>query len=864
MRLKKVASTIAGIPLQSALSHKPRHTKTRSMPNPAHCNNMTIKLRSSLSNNRLLKPAKVAANATLFIACNWVSFIAHADNSTALSTSVKTAAETDWVSGEESNQSANIKLGAQTRCEGRYVDPYANEPVPDPANTLIYIDAGTADMNPATIELGKGVAVKQGSRLLHAEQMLFDKQAERASLSGNVKIRQTGTLIHGESATVNMIGNEAAFTDGSFLAHKERMRGQAKSIKHEPDGRLVMENGKFTSCDPYDKAWLLSGKKLVIDPANKQGYGRDITVRIGGIPVLYTPYIRFPLGGERQTGLLAPSIATIDGGLDYAQPWYWNIAPNQDATITPRFIQGRGVMLEAEYRYYGYRSRNILQVAGLPDDQGGNDPDIDRLINDNAFTEQALRPQKGENRWILQGDHRGGIQRPWYSRVDYGRVSDINYLRDLPAASFAVANETFLKQSLQLGYIFPNWHLAANFYNAQNLLNDIDSTYRRVPQIVADGQYQLGNWDAKLNHEYVNFDHRQDQRLNGKSLITGERFSTNYQINYPSEAAWGFVKPTVGAQTVSYRLDKQALRQDAKATPSLATHYASLDAGLTFEHASGLQVFTPRLFYLFRQYTNHDDLFNITTDGQSVNFDTSPLTFSYHQLFRSRRFAGGDRLDDANQLTLGLTHQLYRTNGEALWDISLGQTVYFEDRRININSQQDTLEESDIAGQFTTYINPYMRALGSVQYNLETNKVMRASTGFYYHKNSWLFNLDYRFAREQPIPGASLTQEIDQLDLSFYAPAGAQWQWMGRLLYDLDDQRELEAFVGLEYGSCCYRIRTVARRWLDTNLALSADVDRRPYDQGLFFEIELIGLGASGKRLENLLKDSIFGYKQKR
>lgn len=781
------------------------------------------------------------------------------------------AAQTDWQPRQLLTQEQRTQL--MPACSGLYIDPFANKPTPEPANTLIEIDAGTADMNANHIELGQGVHVQQGARIIRAQSMSFDKNTEQASMRGNVMIRQTGSLIHGQTASVNMIANEAEFTDGSFVVHEQHIRGTAGRLAHDATGKLILENGTFTSCEPNDESWLLSGKNLTLDTAKQQGYGRDIVVRVAGIPILYTPYIRFPLGSNRQTGLLTPSIGTVDGGIDFAQPWYWNIAPNQDATITPRYVAKRGAMLEAEYRHLSQISANQIQISALPNDQGGSDqegpqgnlttPEI-TATDQNAIAQNAIaqntNSHTGDSRWLAQLDHIGGRHQPWYSVIKFGKVSDTDFLRDLPAASFSVANETYLTQNAQLGYDFTNWHVSANLYNAQNLLNDIDDSYRRLPQLQAEGNYRLGDFGSSLAHEYVMFDHRQNKLLDGREIITGERARLDYQLHYQKDTSWGFVRPSVGLQGVSYRLDKDALSAGADNTPSLSTHYASLDSGLVFEHANGQQSLEPRLFYLFRKYTDHSDLLNITPDNQSVNFDTSPLTFSYNQLFRSHRFTGGDRLDDANQLTLGLTHHFMRPDGQPLWNASLGQVFYFDDRRVGLNATPDTNEESDIAGQFSANITQNLRTLASAQFNPKTNKLMRANIGTHFTNNHWLFNLDYRYAREQALNGGGLSQKIDQLDVSFYLPTGNQWQLLGRSFYDLDEKRELETFIGFEYDACCYRIRTVARRWLDANLASDTEGTRRPYDQGIFFEIELMGLGSSGKRIERLLRDSIFGY----
>ncbi|MDZ7924167.1 MAG: LPS assembly protein LptD [Marinagarivorans sp.] len=769
----------------------------------------------------------------------------------------KSAAETDWQPKRALNNEQQEAM--RSECEGIYVDPFADQPSPDPANTLIEINAGEADMNAKRIQLGDGVRVRQGPRVIQASEMMFDKVTEQAEMKGNVSIRQTGSLIHGNTASVNMIGNEASFTDGSFLAHQLHIRGSAASISHEANGTLVMKNGRFTSCEPENKGWELSGGSLIINPEAQQGTGRNVVIRIADIPVIYTPYIRFPVGGARQTGLLAPSFGTLSGEADIAIPWYWNIAPNQDATFTPRYVGARGALLEAEYRHLSRVNSNVIRGFYLPSDQG-------KSYDGSTDTDAATGPispfdnHKGEARSLLNIEHEGGFRQPWSSFVDFGRTSDIDVLRNLPAASFSVTNETYLTQNATLGYDFSHWHISANVYNAQNLLTDVDDSYRRMPQFQAEGNYYLGDFGIRVYNEFVRFDHRQKEHLDGTPIITGDRARIDYQLLYRQETSWGFIKPSVGMQGAAYALNDEGLKDGASAHPTLITHYADLDGGLVFENSAGSQSLEPRFYYLFRQYADHADVFNVTDDGQSINFDTSPLTFSFDQLFRAHRFAGGDRLDDANQLTLGLTHRMNTNNGQPLWDISLGQLFYFDDRNVGLNTQTDSAQESDIATQYKIYINPNWQTLGSFQYNPQTEKMIRASFGVHFNEDDWLVNLNYRYSREQPLATGDLSQPIDQIDTSFFLPIKDQWHIVGRSFYDIDEYRELESFIGFEYSACCYRIRTVARRWLDANLALNTDSARKPYDQGLFFEIELIGLGGSGNRIETLLSDSIFGY----
>jgi LPS-assembly protein len=729
-------------------------------------------------------------------------------------------------------------------CDGVYVDPYQNAPEPDPAATLITLEAGRADMNDQQVLLDNGVSVQQGPRELHSQRMYFDKATERAELSGNVLIRQSGSLILAESADVNMTANEARFTEASFLAHKERLRGGAGLIAQPQTGVLLLERGSFTSCEPTSRAWLLTGQRLTLDSAASQGSGQHILLWVGGIPVFYLPYIRFPLGSQRQTGWLTPSLGSRNGGLDIALPWYWNIAPNQDATFTPRYLSGEGSLLETEYRHAGLISANNLQTGWLVADK----------------QTEPKAPGESDNRWLAQWQHTSGITRPWRAQVQFGRASDKNYLRDLSTASFAVANETYLTQSAQWGLQLPNWALQASLFNTQNLLLDVDDAYRRLPQLKADGHYRLQDLELRLQHEYVRFDHRQTERLTGSPILTGDRARIDYRLGYRQEETWHFFRPQLGITGMGYQLDPDALKAGVTARPLLSSYYSALDFGLIFEDATRRQTLTPRLFYLYRPYENHAALLDVTTDGQDVNFDTAPMSFGYHQLFRTNRFTGGDRLEDTNQLTIGFSHHLLAPSGDDIWQLQLGQVIYFDDRKVTLGDAVDeSQKKSDIAAEWLAFVGDHWELSASQQWGIARDKLMRASLGVNYRDNGLILNLDYRFARSQPLIGGGLSEAIDQFDTSFYLPMNAKWEFYGRALYDLNNNRDLDTFLGFQYGACCFNLRFLARQWLDATLAQAAEDSRRPYDQGLFFEVELRGLGSSGNRISRLIEDSILG-----
>ena len=765
----------------------------------------------------------------------------------------------DWVPEKELGD--RPRGPTPTSCCGAYVDPMSDVVTAgELAEEPIFIEADSCLMTTTNITLEGKVEISQASRKIKANFMAFDQLTDKAELSDNVEIRQTDLLLRGEKATVNMAGREASFSESEFVVHSSHLRGSAENIEHLSDGKVVLTRGQLTSCEPGRESWVIKGKQLSINPKTNMGTGRNITIELAGVPILYTPYIAFPMGDARQSGFLTPIAGTSEGGIDITIPWYWNIAPNYDATLAPRFAAGHGAMLESELRHLSHRAEDRLSLTWLPDDRGGGDPDVDKLIKQGA-DENLLRPYAGSARWLLDYDHKGGRNERWYTSVNFTRVSDVDYFRDLSTESFSIINNTSLSQQAILGYHMPNWHLSAKFQTYQNLLVDVKESYRQLPRVNANGRYNLGSWYLNMENEWTWFDHPEE------NYISGQRLNVDYSLEHNKQWLSGFVQTKLGMQSLLYNLNNDNLLTQKDNSPTVATPYASLDAGLFFERAGGQQTFEPRLFYLYRKYADHSDLLSVIGDDQDaprdVNFDTTLLTFSYDQLFRGRRFAGGDRLGDADQLTLGFTSRLMNESlSQTQASVSLGKVLYFSDRRVFLNSseQAQTIEDSDIAGNTTFKVRENVQLRADFLYNPSTEKLIRTTTGVEFQDNHQRrIKFNYHYVREDEVEQSTLP--VNQLDTAAILPIGEQWQLLGRIFYDLDEHKELDAFIGFEYDNCCYRVRLLARRWLDSKLADLVDDETLHYDNSVSLEIDLKGLASSGNSIQKLLKQTLPGFR---
>lgn len=763
--------------------------------------------------------------------------------------------EFDWLPKQLLSEESARNLGPG--CNGAYVDPFSGQTNDSSSidSLPLVVESDSAEVIEAeTATLSGSVRVTQGPRSIAAEEMSYERSKDKAELSGDVTIRQEGMLIRGESARVSTVDHEGAFTDARFVMHEMHMRGSAASIEQDGPNRIVLKEGTLTSCEPSSDAWSLEGQELSVNSEKGQGYGKNVQLKLGGVPVFYLPYISFPVGDQRRSGLLFPSISSSDdGGLDVSLPYYLNLAPNYDATLIPRLITGRGAMLEVEARHLNTHFNSEIRAAYLGNDSGGN------LQAEDGETSR----HQGNNRWLVQAHQIGGLRSGWYSTLDYTKTSDTDYFRDLGTSSFSVSNTTYLDQSIDGGVSLKNWNLYARFQDYQTLLLNLDAPYRKVPELAANALYNFKDFSLVVQNNLTRFDHRDRQRLDGSPILTGERYFGDYRIRRKFSNTGAYFVPELGYKALSYRLHAGENDTLLKENVNLTAAQLSLDIGAVFEHSEGeyLQTLEPRAKYLLREYEDHAELYTATTLGEGVNFDSTTRNFSYGQLYRDTRFSGSDRLDDANQVTVGLTNRWFSQDGHEFFNASAGQINHFRARRVGLEQEvSDSANTSEWAFELGVFWRNGSSLYGNMIYDDGAEQVARFSSGYNYASEDQLnlYSISYSYVRADPEISGS--EELDQVDGAFVTPVNKEWFAMGRVNYDIENQQELETFIGLEYNNCCYRVRVLARRWLDSNIANRDSNNDSVFDQGLFFELHLKGLGGSGAKVNQILEDAIPGY----
>jgi LPS-assembly protein len=687
---------------------------------------------------------------------------------------------------------------------------------------------------------------------ISADAAEYDQAAELALLRGDVEIRRAGQTIESADASYNQGTGEAETTGGTFLEHpglrvagsraqfnlgtdqgsvwNAHYRLTGPSNAHGSADRALIfsrdltrfDQITYTTCPPTSNAWALRATKLDIDRSQGWGTARNATLRVRDIPVLYTPYVSFPIDDRRKSGFLVPTIGVANNnGLDLTLPYYFNIAPNLDATVAPRVMTQRGLMLGGELRFLTPSQRGALEGQIIPNDAHSGD---------NA------------TRWAVHAEQLGRLGPRWSTAVNFNSVSDATYLADF-GNRLETTSVRNLEQRGDLTYSGKGWSLLSRVQRFETVDETIPAAsrpYARLPQLLwtalpwtAANEVQAG-----ADAEYDYFDH--------STKVHGQRVAVAPWVSWPLRKPYGYLIPRVKLRAAAYALTDQT--ESLPADPAYAIPTASLDGKLIFERSldwfgkPSLQTLEPRAFYLYTPYQDQSD---------APTFDTTPLDFSFASLFRDNRFTGRDRIGDANQLTLGLTSRtLDEGGGRELFSVSVGQVLFFEDRQVQISTPTQDTQTSSVAGELAARLLTNWSGRASFQYNPNTDAdpwERRVLQLHYQTPDAHLVNLAYRYNL-----GASIQDRYEDTDLTFLLPVGKRVKLVGRWLYSLLYDETMDAFAGIEFGQCCWRMRLLARNYKngpDSNGTTS-----------VMFQVELAGLGKFGESIDKFLERGIYGY----
>ncbi|WP_460714347.1 LPS-assembly protein LptD [Lysobacter terrae] len=710
------------------------------------------------------------------------------------------------------------------------------------------------DLENASTLVQGNVSLSRGDQSLRTDKLTFNRETGDYVAEGSVRYQDSGMRVLAERASGNQDKDTHRIEDLQYQLTRRRGNGGAKAIEmHGAQGALL--GSTYSTCDPGQRVWELRARRIDIDTEEGIGVAHNATLRIGRVPVLHVPWVMFPVDERRRTGLLYPSVSLSGrNGFDYRQPIYLNLAPNYDATLIPRLMAKRGISLGGEFRWLYPQGSGIVSGNYMPNDQLPDD-EPERYANDR-------NGPPGNNRGSFRLDTIHRLNGTWFASADLGWVSDTHYFEDFSNSLYGQSS-SFVTSRAGLygrGRWWDAGFVAEHHQLADYTLTERSLPFDRLPRAYFHWAQPFGDWfQAGLDTELVHFEH-EDLQQTGPDLTApgGSRFDFKPYVTLPLEGNSWFLHPKLAWRYTGYDLGGTAQEradwfggtaaQFSDDHPSRSTPISSVDMGLFFDRETTirgdryLHTLEPRLYYLRVPYENQDGL---------PIFDTSPLTFSWGQLFRDNRFGGADRQSDANQLTAAVTTRLIgEDDGRERLSVSLGQIKYFDDSRVVLPGEPP-VQQGKSAWVAETTVAPSDRWNISAAYQWDpkfhgTN--LASLRARYLIGDEGIVNIGYRYRRN------AITRDdlFKQADFSFLYPINPNWSAVGRYYYSLLDHKPLEQLAGVQWESCCLAVRVLARRYLRNRTG--------ELNNSLQVEFELKGLGSAGQDTRRILRRAILGY----
>lgn len=685
------------------------------------------------------------------------------------------------------------------------------------------------------------VVLKQDYLILTADRIEYEKPTDTATAAGNIRLDRAGDIVTGLSMLLKFDEDLGYVERPTFLFSRQLGRSTRRLTAHGEATRLEFEgpdkerlfSTTYTTCKPGENEWVMRVNELALDRAANVGTGYNARVEFKGVPIMYVPYMTFPLNDERKSGFLPPSIGSSStSGGELALPYYWNIAANTDATITPKIFTRRGLQLGAEFRYLRPLTVGQFDTEFLPGDREAN-----------------------KNRLLLAWRHfhnlSSVIGKGWSGSINAQKVSDDDYFRDL-STRIANTTQTNLPRDAAINYAsdFGNIGLRIlSFQTLQDPLAPITTPYKLQPQLSFNARpARTRGLEFNTFGEYTDFRH--------PTLVNGQRLLLYPSVSYAITRPFGYVTPKLGYHVTHYSLtaNETGYEGGTRALPIM-----SIDSGLAYERPdtfagrSITQTLEPRLFYLYVPYRNQSKL---------PQFSTSETDFNFAQIFNENQFVGGDRISDAKQLTAAVTTR-FIDNGSGIERLRavIGQRYYFRPQQVQLSgtalssttsgtssgASTTAPSRSDLLLAASGQVSDAWSLESSFQYSHSSSQFQKSNIGARYTaEGGKLVNFSYRFKRD----------DLKQIDISSQWPFGRAapgWTLLTRANHSLRDGRLLEGLFGVEYNQGCWEFRLVAHRFTTAT---------NQYSNSIQLQLELKGLSKLGINPFETIKQNIAGYQR--
>lgn len=677
--------------------------------------------------------------------------------------------------------------------------------------------------------LERDVEIIRGETTVNSDHATYWAVEDEVELNGNIRMTRFGDRYTGDKMRLKMDSGVGYVTNPTYHMLESNGQGKAERIDFESNDRALITDGTYSTCEGPNPDWYLKASTLKLDTGREVGNAEAPIIYFKGVPIIGALSMSFPLSAARKSGFLAPTQGTTStGGLEVSVPYYFNIAPNRDLTLTPRYIARRGMMLGADARYMDSTYAGETKAEFLPNDT-----------------------QTKTNRWSIASVHTQKFSPETTMNWNINSASDNNYPSDF-SRNLSISTQRLLLRDLNFVYATNFWTATARASNYQVLQDPaapITRPYDRLPQFtLTANRADVNGFDFAANLEATRFWH--------PTMVRGERYVVNPSISYPIVRPSYFITPKVSLNAAAYSV--QDPNTNVSSTYNRALPTFSLDSGLVFERDANFfgsamtQTLEPRLFYVKTPYRDQ---------SQFPIFDSAVADLSFAQIFSENRFIGNDRISDSNQLTAAMVSRYIEESGTERLRVALAQRVYFSEQLVTLGTPTTGKSKPDWLASGTLQISNALRTEGNVQYSANQSSVIRGNAGL-----SW---------RPEPKKVLNLTYRVDvpnalrQIDVSGQWPIADRWYGVGRLNYSLPNDyanrpgfapltappaRGLsEGLMGLEYKADCWIFRVVAQR-IPTATGKSTST--------LFFQLELSGLTRLGSDPLQALRTSIPGYQE--
>lgn len=709
------------------------------------------------------------------------------------------------------------------------------------------------------------VDIMQGNSRLQADEVqLHQKEApgqpepiRTVDALGNVHYDDNQVILKGPKGWTNLNTKDTNVWEGDYQMVGRQGRGKADLMKQRGENRYtILDNGTFTSCLPGSDTWSVVGSEIIHDREEQVAEIWNARFKVGPVPIFYSPYLQLPVGDKRRSGFLIPNAKyTTTNYFEFYLPYYWNIAPNMDATITPHYMHRRGnIMWENEFRYLTQAGAGLMELDYLPSDK----------VYEDEHPEDS-----NSRRWLFYWQHSGVMDQVWRFNIDYTKVSDPTYFNDFDN-KYGSSTDGYATQKFSVGYAVQNFDATLSTKQFQVFDNTSGNSYAAEPQLDVNYYHNdLGPFDTRIYGQAVHF-------VNTNSnMPEATRVHLEPTINLPLANTWGSINTEAKLLATHYQQTNldwyNSNPQNNKLADSVnrVMPQFKVDGKMVFERdmemlAPGYtQTLEPRAQYLYVPYRDQSDIYN---------YDSSLLQSDYSGLFRDRTYGGLDRIASANQVTTGITTRVYDDAAVERFNISVGQIYYFTESRTG--DDNITWENDDKTGSLVWAGDTYWRISerwglrGGIQYDTRLDNVATSNTSIEYRRDEdRLVQLNYRYASPEYIqatlPKYYSTAEqykngISQVGAVASWPIADRWSIVGAYYYDTNANKQADSMLGVQYSSCCYAIRVGYERKLN---GWDNDKQHAIYDNAIGFNIELRGLSSNyGLGTQEMLRSNILPY----